>query len=164
MFQDELQDIPEHERMEQIAMLENYHDVFSVDEGERGETSLTELHIETGGAIPKNQPLRRVFFAVRQEVAQQLAKMQDEGVIQPSSSPWASAIVLVLKKDGSLRICVDYRHLNSVTKPDTFPLPRIDDQLDQLGSAKYFTTLDLAAGYWWLMILLRKLHLLPPMV
>ena len=54
----------------------------------------------------------------------------------------------VRKKDGSLRTCVDYRHLNSVTKSDTFPLPRIDDLLDQLGNSKYFTTLDLAAGYW----------------
>ena len=75
-------------------------------------------------------------------------EMQEHGVIQPSSSPWASPIVLVRKKDGTLTICVDYRHLNSVTKPDTFPLPRIDDLLDQLGNAKFFTTLDLAAGYW----------------
>ena len=92
--------------------------------------------------------MRRVPFAVRQEVAKYLAKMQEEGVIQPSSSPWASAIVLVCKKDGTLRICVDYHQLNSVTKLDTFPLPRIDDLLDQLGNAKYFTSLDLAAGYW----------------
>ena len=74
--------------------------------------------------------------------------MQEEGVIQTSSSPWASNIVLVRKQDGTLRICVDYRQVNSVTKLDTFPLPRIDDLLGQLGNAKYFTTLDLAAGYW----------------
>ena len=74
--------------------------------------------------------------------------MQETGVIQPSTSPWASPIVLVQKKDGSLRFCVDYRHLNSVTKVDTYPLPRIDDLLDQLGRAKYFSTLDLASGYW----------------
>ena len=109
---------------------------------------LTEVHINTGDAVPKKQPVRRVPFAVRQEVAKQLQKMLRDGIIQPSSSPWASAIVLVRKKDGSLRLCVDYRHLNSVTKPDTFPLPRIDDLLDQLGRARYFTTLDLAAGYW----------------
>ena len=117
-------------------------------EVERGETDLTEVHINTGDAVPKKQPVRRVPFAVRQEVAKQLQKMLRDGIIQPSSSPWASAIVLVRKKDGSLRICVDYRHLNSVTKPDTFPLPRIDDLIDQLGRARYFTTLDLAAGYW----------------
>ena len=69
-------------------------------------------------------------------------------MIQPSNSPWASPVVLVRKKNGSLRICADYRNLNAVTKMDAYPLPRIDDLLDQLGSAKYFTSLDSAAGYW----------------
>ena len=107
-----------------------------------------QFQIDTGNALPKKQPLRRTSFAVRQVVARQLKGMQQTGVIQPSNSPWASPIVLVRKKDGSLRFCVDYRHLNSVTKADTFPLPRIDDLLDQLGKCKYFSTLDMAAGYW----------------
>lgn len=70
------------------------------------------------------------------------------GGFQRSSSSWASPILLICKKDGTLRICIDYHHLNSVTKLNTFPLPKIDDPLNQLGSAMYFTTLDLAAGYW----------------
>ena len=74
--------------------------------------------------------------------------MQEDGIIQPSNSPWASPIVLVKKKDGGLRICVDYRALNSVTKADCFPLPRIADMLDRLGRSRFFTTLDLAAGFW----------------
>ena len=74
--------------------------------------------------------------------------MQDGGVIQPSKNSWVSPVVLVRKRDGSLRFCVDYRALNSVTKLDVFPLPRIDDLLDKLGQSKYFTTLDLKSGYW----------------
>ena len=87
-------------------------------------------------------------FAVREQVSRQLCTMQETGVIQPSRSPWSSPVVLVRKRDGSHRFCVDYRELNAVTKPDSFPLPRIDDLLDQLGSTQYFSTLDLAAGYW----------------
>ncbi len=69
-------------------------------------------------------------------------------VIQESSSPWASPIVLVRKKDGSLRFCVDYRRLNAVTRKDVYPLPRIDDLLDQLSGMKVFSTLDARTGYW----------------
>ena len=68
------------------------------------------------------------------------------GIIKPSTSPWASPIVLVPKRDGTLRLCVDYRHLNKVTHPN--PFPRIDDLLNSLGSAEYITTLDLTKGYW----------------
>lgn len=75
-------------------------------------------------------------------------KMVHQGVVQPSKSPWASPIVLVAKKDGTTRFCVDYRRLNAVTKMDVFPLPRIDDSLDLLARSKYFTALDLASGYW----------------
>ena len=74
--------------------------------------------------------------------------MQKNSVIKPSESPWESPVVLVRKRDGSLRFCVDYRQLNSVTKPDLFPLPRINDLLDQLGKSKYFSILDLKSGYW----------------
>ena len=74
--------------------------------------------------------------------------MLKQGVVQPSSSPWSSPIVMVRKKDGSWRFCTDYRKLNSVTHQDAYPLPRIDATLGSLGGATYFTTLDLASGYW----------------
>ena len=79
---------------------------------------------------------------------QLVAEMLKQEVIEPSTSPWASPLVLVRKKDGGLRFCVDYRKLNRVTRLDEFPLPRIDDTLDLLAGARYFTTLDLASGYW----------------
>ena len=69
-------------------------------------------------------------------------------MIRPSSSPWASPIVLVKKKDGSTRFCVDYRKVNKVTRKDAYPLPRVDDTLDTLAGAKWFSTLDLISGYW----------------
>ena len=128
--------------------LGEHHDAFSLDPNERGETDLLTMEINTGDASPKKQAVRRMPFAVRSEVAKQLRDMQAAGVVQPSSSPWASPVVMVRKRDGTLRFCVDYRELNSVTKADTFPLPRIDDLLDQLGAARYFSTLDLASGYW----------------
>ena len=89
-------------------------------------------------------------FTVCQEVAKQLKNMQKNGVFQPSCSPWSSPIIMVRKKDGSHPLYLDYRRLNAVTKPDTFPLPRINDLLDQLGKARDFSTLDLASGFWWI--------------
>ena len=77
-----------------------------------------------------------------------IEEMLSQGVVKHSQSPWASPVVLVNKKDGGLRFCVNYRQLNRVTKSDVFPLPRIDDKLDLLSGAKYFTTRDLASSYW----------------
>ena len=74
--------------------------------------------------------------------------MANRGVIRLSKSPWSSPVVLVGKKDGSTRFCLDFRNVNPVTRKDVYPLPRIDNTLDTLGGMRYFTTLDLASGYW----------------
>ena len=84
-----------------------------------------QIEIDTLDAVPKRQPVRRMPYSVRQEVAKQLQDMQAAGVITQSCSPWTSPVVLVRKKDGSHRFCVDYRQLNAVTKPDRYPLPII---------------------------------------
>src|SRR5580765_2349779 len=85
---------------------------------------------------------------MREEVDKILEDMSSQGVIEESQSPWVSPAVMVKKKDGSIRFCVDYRKLNEVTIKDSYPLPRIDDILDQLAGNSWFSTLDLKSGYW----------------
>ena len=85
---------------------------------------------------------------VRRQEQEQLKKMLDEGIVRPSSSPWASPVVMVKKKDGTLRFYIDFRKLNDVTIKVAHPLPRIDDTLEALKGAKYFSTLDLKSGDW----------------
>ena len=105
--------------------------------------AVRDIHKST---LIKQQLATYAPFAVR-EVAQQLDTMIAAGVKQPSQSPWASPVVLVKKKDGTCLFCVEYHSLNAVTKAETYPLPRIDDLLYQLSHAKFFSTLDLAAGH-----------------
>ena len=103
--------------------------------------------IETNGN-PIRQPVRRVPLPQRDEIKKLLTEMQEKNIIAPSKSPWASPIVLVPKKDGSLRFCVDYRKVNEITHKDAYPIPRIDDTLDTLAGSVCFSTLDLKSGYW----------------
>ena len=83
----------------------------------------------------------------KQEVKELLNDMLEREVIRPSNSPWSSPIVLVKKKDNTKRLCVDFRKVNEITKKDAFTIPRIDDTLDTLHSARYFSCVDLASGY-----------------
>ena len=106
---------------------------------------MLEHAIETHGP-PFRQPYRRQNPAVRREEMAQVQQMLSSNVIRPSNSPWASPVVMVRKKDGSLRFCVDFRQLNAATVKDAHPLPRIDDLLDAVHGAKWFSTLDLKSG------------------
>ncbi len=84
------------------------------------------------------------------EIAKHVKLMLDNGIIEPANSPWSAAVVLAKKKGGDWQFCVDYRSLNSLTRKDSYPLPRVDDTLDALGfgKGKVFSTLDVASGYW----------------
>ena len=129
------------------ALFQEFSDVLSQGEDDLGSTPMLEHTIETHGP-PLRQPYRRQNPAVRREEMAQVQQMLASNVIRPSSSPWASPVVMVRKKDGSLRFCVDFRQLNAATVKDAHPLPRIDDLLDALHGAKWFSTLDLKSRYW----------------
>ena len=128
-------------------LLADYQDVFENGSGDRGCTEKVYQRIDTGDARPIRQTPRRLPLAKQSLINDLLEDMKSQGVIEESDSPWSSPVVLVRKKDGSLPFCVDYRRLNDVTK-DCFPLPRIDDNLDTLAGAQWFSTLDMKSGYW----------------
>ena len=94
-------DLPESERTKLIELIQNHHELFALEEGERGQTDLVEMEIDTGDSHPIKQPARRMPFAVRREVARQVQKMQESGIVVPSNSPWSSPVVMVRKKDGT---------------------------------------------------------------
>ena len=137
--------------VEQIKRVKNtvflYRDVFASPSGELGHTTIVQHTIDTGGSHPVKQSPRRLPQVQRDIADKEVEKMLEKGFIEHSDSPWASPIVLVTKKDGSTRFCIDYRRLNDVMRKDSFPLPRIDETIESLTGAQWFSTLDLASGY-----------------
>ena len=128
-------------------LLDEYQDVFSKEGNPISSTSLVEHEIHTRGP-PIRLLFRRQNPVVRDIEQHQVKEMLRDGVIRPTSSPWASPVVMVKKKDGSMRFCVDFWKMNDPTINDAHPLPRIDDTLESLHGSQYFTTLDLKSGYW----------------
>jgi hypothetical protein len=127
--------------------LREFQDVFS-EEVTAGNCAVVEHSINLEKNDPIKQTPRRIPFHLRDEVEKNLEEMKRQGVIEESHSPWVSPAVLVKKKDGTLRFCIDYRKLNSITKKDSFPMPRIDDLFDRLPGNSWLSTLDLKSGYW----------------
>lgn len=136
------------ERLALANLLNDYQDVFSKSESDLGLTHLTEHTIDTQGAKPVKQAHRRTPLAFMGEEKGVIDKLKAQGVIRESCSPWASPILLVRKKDNSVRPVVDYRALNKLCSVDAFPIPKIDDCLDSLSGAKFFSTVDMTSGYF----------------
>ena len=130
-------------------LLVSKHDVFALSDSELGETNLVEQVIDAGEAKPARTAPRHLPYAVRRELEDELIRLESTGCFEPSNSPYASGLVLVRKKDGTLRVCVDYRQVNKDTVPDRYPMLRVDELVDAIGrrKGKYFTTLDLMKGY-----------------
>ncbi len=122
-----------------------FADVFSTLPGR---TDLIHHHIETIPVEVARSRLYRLPEHKKKVVWDELEAMLELWVIEESHSDWASPIVLVPKTDGSVRFCVDYRKVNAVSKFDAYPMPRVDELLDRLGSARFYSTLDLTKGYW----------------
>ena len=128
-----LPDSPElkpSDKQKLLKLLYNFSHVVSVDANDLGQTTLVQHKINTGDATPICQPPRRLPFHQHNAVRELVSDMLQRGVVEPSQGPWSSPIVLVKKKDGTTRFCVDYRKLNHITRKDSYPLPQIDDTLE----------------------------------
>ena len=128
-------------------LLDEYRDLFDLTSP--GWTSVTqhEIHLEDERPITlksyyHKSPLENDFLE------KEINKMLKEGIISPSESPWSAPVIIIKKKNGKFWLCVDYRQLNSITKRDQYPLPRVDELLDAFKNTKYFSTIDLASRFW----------------
>ena len=129
-------------------VIKKYSFLFAMGTLDLGKTNLVKHKIELTDYTPIKDRYRRIPPHQYEEVRKHLKEMLDVGAIRHSNSPWASPVVLVCKKDRSLRFCIDLRKLNARTIKDAYSLPRIEDALDSLNGACIFTSLDLKSGYW----------------
>ena len=139
------------EQVEQArSLLKEYHDIFSLEKRDMGHTNTTKhkIVLKDPDTPPFKERFRRIPPAQLDEVREHLKLMLDRGVIRPSNSLWCNAVVLIRKKDGSLRFCIDFRKLNSFTVKDSHPLPRICETLESLAGAAHFSTFDMNSGFW----------------
>ena len=148
MFNESCSNLNDEQKDKFKNLLMKYQSSFSKSSNDLGRTELAEHKIETGKAKPIKQPPRRIPLAKMSEVNNEIKEMLEKGIIEPSESPWSSPVVLVKKKDNTLRFCIDYRKLNDVTSKDSHPIPRIDTTLDALSGSRFYSTIDLKSGYW----------------
>ena len=141
---------PQEQAEQARSLLKEYHDIFSLEKRDMGHTNTTKHKIVLKD--PDTPPFKEHFCRIPppqlDEVREHLKLMLDAGVIWPSNSPWCYAVVLVRKKDGLLRFCIDFRKLNSLTVKDSHVLPRICETLESLAGAAHFLTFDMNSGFW----------------
>ncbi|GJY99899.1 putative reverse transcriptase domain-containing protein [Tanacetum coccineum] len=135
-------------KQEEIVVVRDFPEVFPDDLSGLPPIWEIEFRIELiPGATPVAKSPYRLAPSELEELSGQLKELQDKGFIRPSSSPWGAPILFVKKKDGSFRMCIDYRELNKLTIKNRYPLPRIDDLFDQLQGSQFFSKIDLRSGY-----------------
>jgi len=139
--------VTESEKQQLLAILEEFRSAFSEGENDLGRTDVIQHTIDTGDSRPVRQALRRQPPAYQKLIREHVNSMLQQGIIEPAKSPWASNIVLVRKKDGSTRCCIDYRQVNALTRKDAYPLPRTDACLDAMAGAVWFSVFDLRSSY-----------------
>ena len=140
-------DLSETEKQMVLSVLEEYSSCFRGKTGQIGRCNMSLHHIDTGSARPIYRAPKPCGPLELQEIRKQVDEMTRQKIIQPSKSPWGSRVVLARKPDGSWRFCADLRDVNAVTKKDVYPLPNISTVLASLDGAKYFTNIDLQAGF-----------------
>ncbi|GJY98311.1 putative reverse transcriptase domain-containing protein [Tanacetum coccineum] len=142
------EDKSEERRLEDVPIIHEFSKVFPEDLSGLPPARQVEFQIDlVPGAAPVVRAPYRLAPAEMQELSTQLQELSDRGFIRPSSSPWGAPVLFVKKKDGSFRMCIDYRELNKLTVKNRYPLPRIDDLFDQLQGSRVYSKIDLRSGY-----------------
>lgn len=142
------ENLSEKQQKSVYELINKYRDCFAKSMSELGCTNLSEMEIVLTDQTPVVYRPYRMSMSEREKVREIVHELLDNDIIEESTSSYASPIILVLKKDGGSRLCIDFRALNRKTVKDHFPMPRIDDQLDLLSGNQYFSSLDLASGYY----------------
>ncbi|GKC00926.1 putative reverse transcriptase domain-containing protein [Tanacetum coccineum] len=144
----EVEDKSEKKRLENVPIVQDFPEVFPEDLPGLPPTRQVEFQIDlVPGAAPVARAPYRLAPSEMKELSEQLKELSDKGFIRPSSSPWGAPVLFVKKKDGSFRMCIDYRELNKLTVKNRYPLPRIDDLFDQLQGSSVYSKIDLRSGY-----------------
>lgn len=141
------EDLSPHEVSRIRSLLEKFRSSFATSDIDIGQTDMVRHRIDLVDNTPFKQRCRRIIPSMFEEVRNHLQQLLAAGIIQRSHSPWASNVVLVRKKSGALRMCVDYRQLNRQTIKDAYALPRVDEMLDSLAGNRFFSVIDMKSGY-----------------